>query len=231
LVTSTTNFQSLSQDQSLKDKEIIAFFLLQDNLTQIDVEYKCNLKIKRISSSFEDISKNLTEYLNTIINKFLKESVYFKAGHLFDCKEACIKYFYNQVIFNLFKSNKLSYLQSKNAFIDYCKSNYTNYGGVKDELEEVIETVENNEFKKNNIIQWYTRDSFFHKLINCVLRKDDICEFFKIRYAINQLSDALSDYEYKSKSDFFVYRPSFIDKAEYLSFRKMQKELITSFKS
>jgi len=135
------------------------------------------------------------------------ENVKIKAAHHLDSEEACIRYFSNQVIFNLFKSNKLSDQQSKDAFIAYCNENYKHYEGTDDEFKNLKDCVIKNKLKDDEVIKWYTRQTFFYRLLNGVLRKDNICEIFNIRYGINQLTNVLDKYKYELKTDSqIVYR-------------------------
>ena len=45
------------------------------------------------------------------------------------------------------------------------------------------------EYQEKDAIQWYTRDSFLHRLVNKALRTRDICLIFKFRFLIQQSID------------------------------------------
>jgi len=220
LITSSTDFKHYIHKEILENQYIDAIFIFQDPETSLERRLTNNRKIKTLKNCFKEISITLIEYIGYQKMKFMEESVPIKAAHHLYCKEACIKYFSNKVIFNLFDANKPSDGQSKKAFINYCKENYQDYGGEETDLIKLVNEVNNNEFKDKNAIKWYTKNTFFYRLLNGVLRKDNICEFFEIRYAINQLAKALVNYKCNFGTNTKIYRVSRINKKELSLFQE-----------
>ena len=103
----------------LEKENLLAAFILED---KSPFKNKLNSKkIKLASESIEEIEKSLLDFLQMEKFENFTENVKIKAGQHFISQEACIKFFFNQVIFNLFESKILSDQQSKNALIYYCK--------------------------------------------------------------------------------------------------------------
>jgi tetratricopeptide (TPR) repeat protein len=96
--------------------------------------------------------------------------------------------------------------EAKTGMIIRCKKYYH---GNDEELKK-IEKFEI-EYTANDAIKWFTEDSFVYRIINKILRTEDIDAFFAYRFFIHDLSKQISKYHkqfkkiYKSKQ-LTVYR-------------------------
>jgi len=149
---------------------------------------------QNIASSLEDTVCNLIDTSN--LGEF-QAKVDKKAGFHFNTKDDCILYMYNQIIFELFEFDMLSTQQSKADLISFCVEKIHDN---RDELKEFTKDLEEDRFKDEHAIWWYTRNSFFYELINNVIRIHDFLDIFRIRYAIIQLRNSLKGYELRKEN-------------------------------
>ncbi|CAF1357733.1 unnamed protein product [Adineta steineri] len=61
-------------------------------------------------------------------------------------------------------------------------------------------------YNSNDIIKWYTRESFFYLLLNRTLRSEDINHIFAMRYVIFDLENYLRQHRHENHSLKTVYR-------------------------
>lgn len=93
-----------------------------------------------------------------------------------------------QVIKQMAINDDSSTNESKQEMIDACRLYYR---GNQKEMRNIDEFEKN--YKSNQAIKWYTRDSFIYKLINKALRTEDIDALYTYRFYIVDLCACLID--------------------------------------
>ena len=96
--------------------------------------------------------------------------------------------------------------QASRELIDECMKCYRNDDTEKRKIERFEA-----EYSQENVIEWYTRDSFLYRLVNRAFRTRNIENIFKYRYLIVDLHQRLSElhqqqYAEKPRVEFTVYR-------------------------
>ncbi|CAF4649320.1 unnamed protein product [Rotaria socialis] len=76
--------------------------------------------------------------------------------------------------------------KAKDDLLEFCRSNYAENRTELDKILEFEKTY-NSEFA----IKWYTRDSFLYRLINKVLRQEDVDDMYKIRLILSDIHTQL----------------------------------------
>ena len=117
--------------------------------------------------------------------------------------------------------------QAKQEMIDTCR-NY--YRGNKTELK-TIEKFER-EYRSDDVIRWYTKQSFVYKLVNKAMRIGDIHQLYRFRYFIGDLSQSLAHEHEKllnsNEETIIVYRGARLDKDEFDKLKENQGNLIST---
>lgn len=109
-------------------------------------------------------------------------------------------------------ANNASTDDSKQEMITKCRLYYR---GNQKEMKNIDDFEEN--YKPNEAIKWYTRDSFLYKLINKALRTEDIDALYTYRYYIVDLCTCLAENTKilrKETSNLTVYRGMKMSKSE-----------------
>ncbi|CAF0977936.1 unnamed protein product [Adineta steineri] len=70
--------------------------------------------------------------------------------------------------------------------IDYCRSEYQTNSTMLQQIDEFEKN-----YKSENAIEWYTKDSFVHRLVNRSLRTENINALTKLGFFIRDLSTSL----------------------------------------
>ncbi|CAF1270557.1 unnamed protein product [Adineta steineri] len=101
----------------------------------------------------------------------------------------------------------------KNELIAICKQQYE---GNDDQLV-LIQRFEN-EYKSNQALRWYTRDSFIYRMLNKALRAQNIHLIFLYRFLIRDLEKQLKDHQCSSRLT--VYRGQLMSTKEFENLKK-----------
>jgi tetratricopeptide (TPR) repeat protein len=86
-----------------------------------------------------------------------------------------------------------------------------------------VKDFSNDNITADKIIYWYTKETFFYRMINEILRKNDILQFFKIRYALGLIHNSLKKIYKQEKID-TLYRSAKILDVEFLKLNGMLKK-------
>ncbi|CAF2065521.1 unnamed protein product [Rotaria magnacalcarata] len=108
------------------------------------------------------------------------------------------KFIFSQVLIDCLLQLK-STGTDKNELIDCCKSQYKNDDFELKNLHEFEQ-----DYSPNEVLWWYTKESFFYKTLNEALRTEDIHMIFLFRAFISDIRDQLK--EYQVKNSLKVYR-------------------------
>jgi tetratricopeptide (TPR) repeat protein len=129
---------------------------------------------------------------------------------------------FNHVILRL-PRNK----QAKQQMINVCRQYYR--GNTK-ELRLIDEF--EREYRSEEAIRWYSKQSFVYKLVNQALRSGDIDQLHVFRFYIGDLSESLAREHEKvlssKKRVFTVYRGLKLDKEEFDKLKENQGKLIST---
>ncbi|CAF1384583.1 unnamed protein product [Rotaria sordida] len=117
--------------------------------------------------------------------------------------------------------------QSKQQMIQICKAYYR--GNTK-EMKSIQEFEQN--YRSEDAICWYSKESFLYKLINKALRTEDIDLLYKFRFFIGDLSETLQRQHEKillsEEKILNVYRGVKLDKEEFIKLKENQGKLIST---
>ncbi|CAF3856915.1 unnamed protein product [Rotaria sp. Silwood1] len=103
---------------------------------------------------------------------------------------------------------RLKYTKTdKKELIRLCKQQYE---GNSDELSNLLEFSQ--DYSPNNVLWWYTRESFFYKTLNAALRTQDIHLIFLFRAYISDIHHQLKNHQ--AKNSLRVYRSQMISSDE-----------------
>ncbi|CAF4094153.1 unnamed protein product, partial [Rotaria sordida] len=117
--------------------------------------------------------------------------------------------------------------QAKQQMIDVCRHYYR--GNIKE--QKLIDEFEQ-EYRSEDAIRWYSKDSFLYRMINKALRTEDLDQLQTFRFFIGDLSQSLS-YEHQKifSSDetiLTVYRGTKLDEEEFEKLKENQGKIITT---
>ncbi|CAF1352395.1 unnamed protein product [Adineta steineri] len=115
---------------------------------------------------------------------------------------------------------------AKRQMVQFCKNYY--YGDHEQQL--FIEEFEQ-DYRPDNSIKWYTKETFLYKLVNKALRTEDIEHLHIFRFFISDLSLSLSaEYEKirSNKDTIILYRGQKMDPIELLSLQENHGNLIAA---
>jgi hypothetical protein len=88
------------------------------------------------------------------------------------------------------------------------------------------------EYRPEDAIRWYSKQSFVYKLINKALRNEDIDLLYTFRFFIGDLSQSLNHEHvqlFSSKEEILiVYRGAKLDKEEFDKLKENQGKLIST---
>ncbi|CAF2658808.1 unnamed protein product [Rotaria sp. Silwood2] len=117
--------------------------------------------------------------------------------------------------------------QAKQQMIQICKEYYR--GNTKE--VKLVQEFEQN-YRSEDAIHWYSKQSFVYKLINKALRTEDIDLLYTFRFFISDFSKELQrehDKILKSKEKILnVYRGAKLDKEEFDKLKENQEKLIST---
>jgi len=122
---------------------------------------------------------------------------------------------------NLEKSRiKILLKQAEEDFIEYSKENHIVYYGTESDLEMLHSEIRENKFRDMKVVKWYTEDNFLRRMINSVLLSNDYIGFYKLRYVLYLLEEALLEFKLKEKTQIFYYS-YFANEQDFLSLIKI----------
>ena len=117
-------------------------------------------------------------------------------------------------------------VQAKQQMIEVCREYYR---GNSRELK-LIDLFEK-EYRPEQAIRWYSKESFVYKLVNKALRSEDIFQLYRFRFYIGDLSENLAVEHRKILSSnekyLVVYRGMKLGKDEYRRLKKSKGNLIS----
>ncbi|CAF1432599.1 unnamed protein product [Rotaria sordida] len=114
--------------------------------------------------------------------------------------------------------------QSKQQMVDFCLDYYKNN---KSELEKIKNFKTN--YNRDQAIEWYTKEGFLYKLLNKVLRTEDIELFYTFRFFIIDLCIAIenANKHVKDKDLLTLYRGTQIPKEELQKLKENINRIIS----
>lgn len=80
-------------------------------------------------------------------------------------------------------------------------------------------------YQQNQALDWYTKECFFYKTLNCILRNENVHWIFLYRSFISDLQQQLQ--KYQSKTTLQVYRAQIISKEELENLTKSINQFIS----
>jgi hypothetical protein len=86
--------------------------------------------------------------------------------------------------------------EAKSDMINYCQKDYL---GNEEELKNI--EIFRQTYTANKSIQWYSKDCFVYRIINKILRTENIDAFFAYRFFINDLCQELLEKHKKFKKN------------------------------
>ena len=103
----------------------------------------------------------------------------------------------------------------KEDMLNQCRLDYET---DRNELKKIDEFGKNS--SSDNILTWYTKDSFLYRLLNKAFRTENIGLICKFRYALILLYEKFQSLSSKQqeRDDFFVYRGQIINKHDLAKF-------------
>ena len=160
-----------------------------------------NKKIKSIECNYDPINQNLISNIaimnenNMRMNFNLLEGM--KLGYYFDTNKSCISYIYLDTIYSLMNKSDFDLEQSKNDFLNYSLNHLKNQSN--EHFNQIKQDINEGKFE-TNIINWYTKETFFYPLLNNTFKNDDWTNLFELRYPIYLLNQRLKEEQKKQKS-------------------------------
>ncbi len=139
-----------------------------------------------------------------------------KSSILLDGNQAFIEYIFLDTVFQL-TDKGTDNNQSKEDLLFYSLIFINTYESNKKEQKAELKLFMNDIYSgriKNNCVIWYTRENFVYRMVNTVLRKQDLIEIFWIRYFINLLRKNLKEYS-QYNTDKVLYRGTIVPKKEF----------------
>ena len=116
------------------------------------------------------------------------------------------KFVFSQVLIECLLRLKLTDLD-RDELIKHCKNIYRDNRFEMSNLREFQK-----EYSSKNAVWWYTRDTFFFKTLNAVLRAENIHMIYLFRGYIDDIQRQLKTYQ--TKDSLIVYRGQLISKSE-----------------
>lgn len=104
--------------------------------------------------------------------------------------------------------------------MDYCMQQYA---GNAEEIRTLCEFQQS--YSSTKVLWWYTRESFFYKILNATLRKQNIRLMFLFRTFISDIFYQLK--KYQATNMLRVYRAQMISKEEFENLKKCSGQLIS----
>jgi len=170
-------------------------------------------KIKQIFIDLDELCLQIkTDYR---IERRLQEPL---AIHIFSPGESSTDVFVQVLIDCLLKLKSKS--QDQRELIGLLK---LQYAGNTDELNS-IHTFQRT-YRPNAVLQWYTKECFFSKTLNSILRNEDIHFMFLFRSLIYDIQQQLQ--KYQPKQIIQVYRSQIISKDELENLKKSMNKFIS----
>jgi tetratricopeptide (TPR) repeat protein len=209
-------------------------------LSQIDSIFIYCMKIDRYQHLISDYSKTIGIYnnLNTLCTS-IREQIdlvdkQLQAFSFFDQHQQSTKdlaqkpaeflwfHLFNHIILRLPRNQ-----QAKQQMINICRQYYR--GNTK-ELSLIDQF--DREYRSEEAIRWYSKDSFVYRLVNKALRSEDIDQLHTFRFLIGDLSESLAREHEKillSEEELLtVYRGVKLDKEEFDKLKENQGSLIST---
>ncbi|CAF2988578.1 unnamed protein product, partial [Rotaria sp. Silwood2] len=203
---------------------IFIFCMKKERYEYLLNEY-CN--IIGIYINLDDLCKSIKEQTD-LVNKQIQTFSFFdqheKSIKDLSKESAQFLWFqvFNYVIFRLPRDQ-----QAKEQMIQMCKEYYR--GNTKE--MKLIQEFEQN-YRAEDAIRWYSKQSFVYKLINKALRTEDVDLLYKFRFFIGDLSGSLQcQHEKIVKSEekiLNVYRGVILDREEFDKLKENQEKLIST---
>ncbi|CAF1256498.1 unnamed protein product [Adineta ricciae] len=110
--------------------------------------------------------------------------------------------------------------EDRNELIQCCQ---TEYKGNVEELDKIEEFA--NEYSAKNVLWWYTRESFFYKILNSSLRMENLHVMFLFRSFISDICEQLK--KNPVKTSIKLYRTQMIAKEEFQNLQKSIGQFIS----
>ncbi|CAF1458530.1 unnamed protein product [Adineta steineri] len=130
------------------------------------------------------------------------------------------QFVYNQLLIDCLLRMRPSTEQDKNELISICKREYQGNSRFLNQLEEF-----QNDYSPKKVLWWYTRDSFFYKILNKALRVQNIEILFLFRSYISDIYHQLQYYQFKTPIR--IYRSQLMAKEEIYSLKRNINQYIS----
>ncbi|CAF3665526.1 unnamed protein product [Rotaria sp. Silwood1] len=129
------------------------------------------------------------------------------------------KFVFSQVLIDCLLRLKSTQADTK-ELIKFCKNAYE---GNYEELSNLSEF--ENDYLPNKVLWWYTRESFFYKTLNAVLRTENIHMIFLFRRFISDIQGQLKFHQ--ANNSLKVYRGQRISSDELKTLKKCRDQFIS----
>ncbi|CAF3513122.1 unnamed protein product [Rotaria socialis] len=108
----------------------------------------------------------------------------------------------------------------KNELIVFCKQQYKENDFELSNIQEFQD-----DYSSGNVLWWYTRDSFFYKTLNAVLRDQNIHAMFLFRSYISDIQDQLKNHQ--AEKSIKLYRSQMISSDELQTLKQTLGQFIS----
>jgi tetratricopeptide (TPR) repeat protein len=217
--------QILSRVSSLRQVDCIFIYcMIKERYEHLINEYS---KIIGIYVNLDELSQSIKEQIDLVDKQLQTFSVFDqhqKSTKDLTKESGAFLWFqlFNYVIARLPRNQ-----QAKQQMIDMCKHYYR---GNSKELK-LIDQFER-EYRSDEAILWYSKQSFVYKLINQALRTEDMDLLYRFRFFISDLSGSLAHEQEKILSSdeemLTVYRGAKLDQEEFDKLKENQGKLIST---
>ncbi|CAF4399206.1 unnamed protein product, partial [Rotaria socialis] len=109
---------------------------------------------------------------------------------------------------------------NKNELIVFCKQQYKENDFELSNIQEFQD-----DYSSGNVLWWYTRDSFFYKTLNAVLRDQNIHAMFLFRSYISDIQDQLKNHQ--AEKSIKLYRSQMISSDELQTLKQTLGQFIS----
>jgi hypothetical protein len=161
---------------------------------------------KDINMMFEQFQKDINE----LKNEFYSKQTHYRSSNE-ESKEMTWWKFLHEILQHIHHTNI-----AKDEFTAVCREFYA---GGQHELKQIEEFEET--YSSNQVIHWYTRDSFFYRILNKILRMKDLNNIFKLRLI---LTDLVSELKIEQLDcHYLIDHPQLLYRGQQMHMEEIQK--------
>ena len=173
----------------------------------------CSNRKQKIRFIFDDINtmfERFQEQINIRQNEWYFEQKRSEHSKQQDKEDIWWKFFY-EILQHIHPTNV-----AKDEFIALCREYYANNQRILNGIEEFEK-----DYTSDQVINWYTRDSFFYRTLNRTLRTQNFNNVFKLRLILNDLVTRLKDVQ--SVSHHLIEYPLLVYRGSKLAIEEIHK--------